>query len=68
MVACFQGDSKHSTYFSDNYSVSRGVCEVLTVAFAMIGETYSRVGASLPVEIWKSTIVVCANCLNLCYS
>ncbi|XP_042067153.1 uncharacterized protein LOC121810453 [Salvia splendens] len=58
VVACFQGGSKHSTYFSDNYSISRGVCEVLTIAFAMIGEAYSRVGASLPVEIWKSTIVV----------
>ncbi|XP_047960542.1 HEAT repeat-containing protein 6-like [Salvia hispanica] len=58
VVEYFQGDSKHSTYFNDNYSVSRGACEVLTVAFAMVGEVYSRVGASLPVEIWKSTVVV----------
>ncbi|XP_041993449.1 HEAT repeat-containing protein 6-like isoform X1 [Salvia splendens] len=65
VVACFQGDSKHSTYFSDNYSVSRGVCEVLTIAFAMIGEAYSRVGASLPVEIWKSTIVVLRKVMDI---
>ncbi|KAH6806622.1 hypothetical protein C2S51_031453 [Perilla frutescens var. frutescens] len=56
VIEYFQGDLKHSTYFVDNYSVSGGVCEVLTTAFAMIGEVYSRVGASLPVEIWKSTI------------
>ena len=65
MVEYFQGDSKHSTYFNDNYSVSRGACEVLTVAFAMVGEVYSRVGASLPVEIWKSTVVVCIHCSSL---
>ncbi|KAG6418405.1 hypothetical protein SASPL_120609 [Salvia splendens] len=65
VVACFQGGSKHSTYFSDNYSISRGVCEVLTIAFAMIGEAYSRVGASLPVEIWKSTIVVLRKVMDI---
>lgn len=59
MVEYFQGESKHSAYLSDNHTVSGGVFEVLTIAFAMIGEVYSRVGTSLPVEIWKSTIEVC---------
>ncbi|XP_042036103.1 HEAT repeat-containing protein 6-like isoform X2 [Salvia splendens] len=65
VVEYFQGDSKHSTYFNDNYSVSRGACEVLTVAFAMVGEVYSRVGASLPVEIWKSTVVVLRKVMDI---
>lgn len=55
------GDSKHSSYFSDDNSESRSAYEVLTIAFAMIGEVYSRVGASLPVEIWKSTVEVCVH-------
>ncbi|XP_042045064.1 uncharacterized protein LOC121791084 [Salvia splendens] len=51
--------SLYQTSASPLKMVSRGACEVLTVAFAMVGEVYSRVGASLPVEIWKSTVVVC---------
>lgn len=65
VVDYFQRDSKHSTYFSDNYSVSGGVCEVLTIAFSMIGEIYSRVGASLPVEIWTLVVEVCVHCDTL---
>lgn len=65
VVEYFLGDSKHSTYFSDNDSVSGSASEVLTIAFAMIGEVYTRVGASLPVEIWKSTVEVCVQCDTL---
>ncbi|GFP81254.1 heat repeat-containing protein 6 [Phtheirospermum japonicum] len=49
VVGYFQGESIY-----DNYTV----CEVLTIAFAMIGEAYSRVGSSLPVDTWQSTVEV----------
>ncbi|XP_057781200.1 uncharacterized protein LOC130999628 isoform X4 [Salvia miltiorrhiza] len=65
VVEYFHGDLKHSTYLSDNCSISRGVREVLTIAFAMIGEVYSRVGASLPVEIWKSTVVALRKVMDI---
>lgn len=39
--------------------MSVGVREVLTIAFSMIGEVFSRVGSSLSVDIWQSTIEVC---------
>ncbi|KAL3830375.1 hypothetical protein ACJIZ3_019177 [Penstemon smallii] len=60
VVGCFQGESTYSSYLSDNYIVSgyNSVWEVLTVAFIMIGEVYSRVGSSLPVDAWQSTIEV----------
>ncbi|KAL3641854.1 hypothetical protein CASFOL_012669 [Castilleja foliolosa] len=49
VVGYFQGESIY-----DNHTV----CEVLTIAFAMIGEAYSRVGSSLPVDTWQSTVEV----------
>ncbi|KAM7531528.1 hypothetical protein LguiB_034938 [Lonicera macranthoides] len=58
----------YSTYSSGNHStgteIGKGVpqynslWEVQTTAFSMIGEVFSRVGASLPVDHWQSTIEV----------
>lgn len=43
-----------------DHTISGNECEVLTIAFSMTGEVYSRVGNSLPVETRKSTIEVFA--------
>ncbi|KAL6526451.1 hypothetical protein OROGR_015541 [Orobanche gracilis] len=59
VVGYFQGDSIY-----DNYTISGGVCEVLTLAFAMIGETYSRLGSSLPVDTWQSTVEVLSKVMD----
>lgn len=57
VVAYFQGVSICS---SENMSVSKNQCawEVQKTAFAIIGEVYSKVGHSLQVDIWQSTIEV----------
>ncbi|KAG8381705.1 hypothetical protein BUALT_Bualt05G0000500 [Buddleja alternifolia] len=58
VVGYFQGDSMNSSYLVDTHKVPGGTWEVLTVAFSIIGEVYSRVGSSLPVAIWQSIIEV----------
>ncbi|KAK6115494.1 hypothetical protein DH2020_007763 [Rehmannia glutinosa] len=60
VVWYFQGDSIY-----DNHTVPGGVCEILTIAFSMIGEAYSRVGSSLPVDIWQSTIEVLRKVMDI---
>ncbi|KAI3460726.1 hypothetical protein Pfo_017389 [Paulownia fortunei] len=65
VVGYFHGESIYCSYLSDSHTVSGGVCEVLTIAFAMIGEVYSRVGSSLPVDIWQSTIEVLRKVMDI---
>ncbi|KAL6571731.1 hypothetical protein OROHE_003374 [Orobanche hederae] len=59
VVGYFQGESIY-----DNHIISGGVCEVLTLVFAMIGEAYSRLGSSLPVDTWQSTIEVLSKVMD----
>lgn len=60
VVACFQMESLYSSYSSGNRKVSKNLCvwEVVNTAFTTIGEVYSKVGQSLQVDIWQSTIEV----------
>ncbi|KAL8459743.1 hypothetical protein ACS0TY_037015 [Phlomoides rotata] len=60
VVEYFQGD-----YLSDYHTISGAVCEILTVAFSMTGEVYSRVGSSLSVETRKSTIEVLRKVMDI---
>ncbi|KAF8379868.1 hypothetical protein HHK36_027333 [Tetracentron sinense] len=39
--------------------------EVQTIAFAMIGEAFSRVGLSVPVDMWQSTLEVLRKMMDL---
>ncbi|GER28444.1 ARM repeat superfamily protein [Striga asiatica] len=60
VVGHFHGESIYDKH------VARGVvCEVLTTAFAMIGEAYSRLGSSLPVDAWQSTIEVLRKVMDI---
>ncbi|KAK4433593.1 HEAT repeat-containing protein 6 [Sesamum alatum] len=65
VVGCFQRDSIYSDYLSDQQTLSEGLWEVLIVAFGMIGEVYSRVGSSLPFDIWQSTIEVLRKVMDI---
>ncbi|CAA0838457.1 ARM repeat superfamily protein [Striga hermonthica] len=60
VVGHFHGESIY-----DKHIVRGGVCEVLTTAFAMIGEAYSRLGSSLPVDAWQSTIEVLRKVMDI---
>ncbi|XP_011074984.1 HEAT repeat-containing protein 6 isoform X2 [Sesamum indicum] len=65
VVGCLQGESMYSYYLSDKQTLSEGLWEVLIVAFGMIGEVYSRVGSSLPFDIWQSTIEVLRKVMDI---
>ncbi|PIN24647.1 hypothetical protein CDL12_02610 [Handroanthus impetiginosus] len=65
VVGYFQRESIYSSYSSDSHTACRDVCEILTLVFAMIGEVYSRVHSSLPVEIWLSTIEVLRKVMDI---
>ncbi|KAL0391640.1 UNVERIFIED_CONTAM: Dynamin-2B [Sesamum radiatum] len=65
VVGCLQGESIYSYYLSDKQTLSEGLWEVLIVAFGMIGEVYSRVGSSLPFDIWQSTIEVLRKVMDI---
>lgn len=60
VVACFQVESLYSSYSRGNKKVPKHQCvwEVQKTAFTIIGEVYSKVGQSLQVDIWQSTVEV----------
>ncbi|XP_071917933.1 uncharacterized protein [Coffea arabica] len=60
VIACFQMESLYSSCSSGNRKVSKNQCvwEVQNTAFSIIGEVYLKVGKSLHIDIWESTIKV----------
>uniref|UniRef100_A0A5B7A0N8 Putative HEAT repeat-containing protein 6 n=1 Tax=Davidia involucrata TaxID=16924 RepID=A0A5B7A0N8_DAVIN len=52
------GNQRCAAEFGKRIPRCNSLWEVQTVAFTMIGEVFSRVGSSFPVDIWQSTIEV----------
>ncbi|XP_051138012.1 uncharacterized protein LOC127256192 isoform X2 [Andrographis paniculata] len=70
VVEHFQVAASHSSssYLSKNPTVPVGVWELLTVAFGLIGEIYLKVGSSLSLKMWQSTIKVLREVMDTCAS
>ncbi|XP_071919180.1 uncharacterized protein [Coffea arabica] len=60
VIASFQMESLYSSCSSGSRKVSKNQCvwEVQNTAFSIIGEVYLKVGKSLHIDIWESTIKV----------
>ncbi|CAL5376044.1 unnamed protein product [Camellia sinensis] len=61
----FSGNQRYTAEFGKRIPRYNSLWEVQTITFTMISEVFSRVGSSLSVDMWQSTIQVLKNMMDV---